>query len=158
MAYSPKNRWIPLSRPTTPKSHPMGWAGRRVAIRTPTDEQLAVITVARNANSKAGATGWDLLSARKRRPSEISIREKAHTDQASHAAARVPIPPIPRPRSLAPSVTTPLYKRTAFRVSGQTPMVQRLAYLAGHLLSCGRSVAPPAFRAPARYRRASHPE
>src|SRR5215211_2837553 len=88
---------------------------------TPTDEQLAVITVARKTNSNTGAPGWDLLSARNKKPSEVKIRESAHTDQASHAAARVPIPPTPRSRSLAPSVTAPLYKRTAFQVSRHKP-------------------------------------
>jgi hypothetical protein len=33
----------------------------------------------------------------------------AHSDHASHAATRGLIPPTPRPRSFAPSATTPLY-------------------------------------------------
>jgi len=62
-----------------------------------------------------------LLSSRTRRPREVRIRERAHTDRASYPAARAPIPPTPMSRSPAPSVTAPLYKRTAFRVSGQSP-------------------------------------
>src|SRR5215203_2156642 len=125
----------------------MGWAGRREAKRTPTDEQLAIMTTLRNANSKAGATGWDLLSARKRRPSEIRIRERAHTDQASHAAARVPIPPIPRPRSLAPSVTTPLYKTIAFRISRRTPHGAAVGVPRRSPFARGCSLARRAYRA-----------
>src|SRR5215216_3711510 len=50
-------------------------------------------------------------------PKTISSRENAminrltaHTDQASHEAARELIPPTPRSCSLVPSVTTPLYR------------------------------------------------
>src|SRR5215217_3948640 len=44
----------------------------------------------------------------------------AHTDQASHAAERRLIPPLPLPCSLAPSVTTPLYSTTVSRALRQT--------------------------------------
>ena len=37
------------------------------------------------------------------------ISERVESDQASHAAVRALIPPIPRLCSLAPSVTPPLY-------------------------------------------------
>jgi hypothetical protein len=42
----------------------------------------------------------------------VRARESAHTAHASQAAARVLIPPTPLPRSLAPTVTTPLYSTT----------------------------------------------
>jgi hypothetical protein len=37
------------------------------------------------------------------------ISERVASDQASHAEVRGLMPPIPRPCSLAPSVTPPLY-------------------------------------------------
>ena len=43
------------------------------------------------------------------------ISERVASDQASHAAARMLIPPIPRPCSLVPSVTRPLYSTTVSR-------------------------------------------
>jgi hypothetical protein len=57
-------------------------------MRTPTVEQLATITVLRNAKSKTGAPGWDRFSARSTRPSAARTRERAHTDHASQAEAR----------------------------------------------------------------------
>ena len=43
----------------------------------------------------------------------MSVRESAHSDQANQAEVRRLIPPIPRPCSLAPSVTecTMRYRR-----------------------------------------------
>src|SRR5215207_7456182 len=59
-------------------------------------------------------------------PTKITSRENArsnrltaHSDQASQAEARVPILPIPRPCSFAPSVTTPLYSTTVFQALRQ---------------------------------------
>src|SRR5215207_3349753 len=46
------------------------------------------------------------------RVNAMSNRLTAHTDQASHAAARVLIPPTSLPCPLAPSVTAPLYSTT----------------------------------------------
>src|SRR5919112_3322800 len=90
-------------------------------MRTPTVEQLATITVLRNANSKMGVPGCDRFSARNTRPSAVRNREMAHTDHASQAeASRLTLPP-PRPCcSLAPSVTIPLYTTTVCRASRQT--------------------------------------
>ena len=87
--------------------------------RTPTVEQLAMITTLRKANSKMGAPGLDRFNARNRRPSAVRTRQRAHTDHASQTEARVVIPPTPRPCFLAPSVTTPLYKITVSQVLQQ---------------------------------------
>jgi hypothetical protein len=54
----------------------------------------------------------DKFRARRRRPSPVSTNESAHTDHASQAEVRALIPPTPLPRSLAPTVTTPLYSTT----------------------------------------------
>src|SRR5215218_396716 len=53
----------------------------------------------------------------------------AHTDQASHAAERRLIPPLPRPCSLAPSVTTPLYSMTVSRALRQPLRSQAVSEL-----------------------------
>ena len=45
-------------------------------------------------------------------PPTRSATESAHSDQASHEAARVLIPPIPRSCSVVPSVTAALYSST----------------------------------------------
>jgi hypothetical protein len=50
----------------------------------------------------------------------VSVRESAHSDQANQAAVRRLIPPIPRPCSLAPSVTTLLYSTTVSQALRQT--------------------------------------
>ena len=113
MAYLPQKRCTPLRRPSALESHPMGWAGRREAMRTPTVEQLATIIVLRNANSKTGAPGCDRFSARNTRPSAVRTRERAHTDHASRAEASGLTLPPPHPCcSLAPCVTTLLYSTT----------------------------------------------
>jgi hypothetical protein len=46
------------------------------------------------------------------KPATNMDRERPASAYASQVAARVPIPPNPRSCSLAPSVTTPLYRRT----------------------------------------------
>ena len=46
----------------------------------------------------------------------VSVRPAS--DHASQVAVRALMPPIPRPCSLAPSVTPPLYSTTASRVLG----------------------------------------
>jgi hypothetical protein len=43
------------------------------------------------------------------------VKESTHSDQASQAAARALIPPIARPCSLTPAVTTLLYSTSQFR-------------------------------------------
>src|SRR5215208_6606825 len=43
----------------------------------------------------------------------VSTKESAHAVHASHAAVRPLILPIPRPCSLAPSITTSLYPKIA---------------------------------------------
>jgi hypothetical protein len=50
----------------------------------------------------------------------VSVRESAHSDQANQAAVRRLISPIPRPCSLAPSITPPLYSTTVSQTLRQT--------------------------------------
>ncbi len=60
-----------------------------------------------------------MLRARRRRLSAVSTKESTHSDQASRVAVRRLSPPIaPRPCSLAPSVTTPLYSTTVSKALG----------------------------------------
>jgi hypothetical protein len=90
-------------------------------MRTPTVEQLATITVLRNANSKTGVPECDRFSARNTRPSAVRTRERAHTVHASQAETSGLTLAPPRPCcSLAPSVTIPLYTTTVCRALRQT--------------------------------------
>jgi hypothetical protein len=54
------------------------------------------------------------------RDNAMSARHKAHSDQASQAAVRLLIPPIPRPSRFDPSVTTILYDTTVSQALRQT--------------------------------------
>src|SRR5215204_7694440 len=67
-----------------------------------------------------GTSGCDRFRTRRRRLRAVRAKERVHTDQASHAAARRLIPPTSCPCSLAPSVTTPLYSTTVSQALRQT--------------------------------------
>src|SRR5215210_1917922 len=100
----------PKRRPPAQKIHPIGFLGRREAIKAPT-----VGNVKANKEMRTGKLelnpGW---LEKVRKPSTplnaAKGKESAHTDHASQAAVRRLIPPTPRSCSLAPSVTTPLYR------------------------------------------------
>jgi hypothetical protein len=76
------------------KSQPMGFSGRREAIRAPTDEN-AKITTERHAVTRADEVGT--LSEARRKARAMATTEATHTDHASQEAARVFIPPTLRP-------------------------------------------------------------
>ena len=67
-----------------------------------------------------GTSGWEIFRIRRRRLSAVNAKEVAHMDQANNAAVRRLIPPTPRSRWLAPSVTTPLYSTTVSKALRQT--------------------------------------
>src|SRR5919112_3988404 len=65
-------------------------------------------------------SGWEKFKTRRRRLSAVNAKEVAHMDQANNSAVRRLIPPTPRSRWLAPSVTTPLYSTTVSKALRQT--------------------------------------
>src|SRR3712207_610876 len=93
----------------------MGFLGRCAALRAPTTEnhtiRAARVTIEGPGPMKSSPSVRPLRSARIRLAT-ASATHSAHSDHASQEAARVLIPPTPRPCSLAPSVTTPLYSTT----------------------------------------------
>src|SRR5687767_13609648 len=93
----------------------MGFSGRCEAIKAPTTE---------NDTVSVGRAAIEGPQARKISPRVRSLRRarirlatastthSRQSDQAIQAADRMLIPPNPRPCSLAPSITTPLYSTT----------------------------------------------
>jgi hypothetical protein len=87
----------------------------REAIMAPTTEKGSSVTrltttLLSSVSPPNGRSETVELAARDNaNPPTSSATDSAISDHAIHVAARVPIPPIPRFCSLAPSVTTPLY-------------------------------------------------
>ena len=92
------------SRPS--KNQPIGLLGRREATIAPT---IVLETTPRRKVKSRGPVPVSTVNATTQ-VTKTTVR--AHSDQASQEAARKLIPPMPRPYSLAPSVTTPLYSIT----------------------------------------------
>src|SRR5215210_3481968 len=101
MAYSDVKLLVLTAIPERHKSQPTGFSGRREATMAPTVTSITMVALPSH-QSKMWVPGWERISA----------MESAHSDQASQEAVRGVIPPIPLPRSLAPSITTPPYSTT----------------------------------------------
>src|ERR671916_889402 len=98
--------WLPVNlraaaAPKAMKSQPTGLYGLREATRAPTVAKGTAVERTRGMSAPS-------LTGHSRNPRPIIAMIRAHKGHASQAA-RVLIPPTPRPCSLAPSVTTPLY-------------------------------------------------
>src|SRR4051794_40871066 len=88
----------------------MGLLGRREAISAPTvgyASESTPVSTARTGPDLSPGTPKGTSTVRKlsKRASAMSAAHAAHSDQATRAAARRPILPTPRPRSLVPLVT-----------------------------------------------------
>src|SRR5215204_7191429 len=101
----------------------MAFSGRCEAINAPTTENDTV-QVGRTAIE--GPSQARKISPRVRplrrariRLAAASTMHSRHSDQAIQAANRMLILPSPRPRSLDPSGTTPLYSTTVFQALRQ---------------------------------------
>src|SRR5918995_5491058 len=105
MAYWETKVLAPTATPDRHSNQPTAFSGRREATIAPT---VASITtkVLPNHHSKTGAFGCERLRTTRRALSPVRATVMVHSDQASQGAARVTILPLPRPRSLVPSVTT----------------------------------------------------
>src|SRR5215217_9378635 len=92
-----------------------GW---REATIAPTTEKVSTMAEVRTKELAAPTLPYgssravDLTIRANATPPTRSATESAHSDQASHEAARVLIPPIPRSCSVVPSVTAALYSST----------------------------------------------
>src|SRR5919112_3031618 len=102
----------------------MEFSGRCEAIKAPTtdNDTIWVRRVATGGPDQARKISPRVSPLRRARirPATASATHSRHSDQASHAARRVLISPTPRPCSLAPSVTTPLYNTTVCQALRQT--------------------------------------
>src|ERR671912_1250992 len=102
------------------KIQPVGLAGRREAISAPTvgnaSESTPVSTAKLGPSLGMNREGTSAVRKSSKSASAVSPTHAAHADQANQAATRVLIPPTPRPCSLVPSVTTPLYRTTVSKV------------------------------------------
>jgi hypothetical protein len=65
--------------------------------------------------TRSRSTRRNKVSVKSERLRAVSVRESTHSDHATKAAARALIPPIARPCSLIPAVTTLLYSTSQFR-------------------------------------------
>src|SRR5919112_3641966 len=104
---------MPQIKAPQQNSQPIGFSGRREATRAPTVEN-AKITTERHAVTRADEVG--ALSEARRKARAMATKVATQTDHASQEAVRRLIPPNPRPCSLAPAVTTPLYSITVSRL------------------------------------------
>src|SRR5215213_8366702 len=108
--------------PTAKQIQPIALWGRLEAIRAPTKGKARKGTMKTNKMLKPPvpqviggcADGGRMMYNATFATNMIS--ERVASDQASHAAVRALMPPIPRPCFLAPTVTPPLYSTTASRV------------------------------------------
>src|SRR5687767_500282 len=108
-------------KPSARQIQPMGLCGRLEAIRAPTigkakkgtklNRPLTVSTLTQLLGDCA-----DRASTYSAALAKNMATETPASDQASQEATRVLIPPTPRPCSLAPSVTIPLYSTTVSKV------------------------------------------
>src|SRR5215217_9145821 len=125
MPYPPLMMLSIHKSPTARQIQPMAFVGRLEAIRAPTKGKARKGSMKTNTMLKPPvpqviggcADGGRMYNATF---ATNMISERVASDQASHAAVRALIPPIPRPCSLAPSVTPPLYLTTASRALRQT--------------------------------------
>src|SRR5215210_2174537 len=116
MLYSSVTVRIIHNRPSASKIQPMELSGRLEATRAPTrgkarkSTKLKVSPTVLTVNELPGD-----CADRARTPSATLAKNMATqsvaSDQASHAAARALMPPVPRLCFLDPSVTTTLYSR-----------------------------------------------
>src|SRR5215208_7127863 len=93
--------------------HPIGFWGWRVAISAPTVEKLSTMAAKTTAKTEFATTsvitpeaGRNNVSSRE---GARATMESSYPDQATQAAVRRLMPPIPRLCSVDPSVTSPLY-------------------------------------------------
>src|SRR5215216_370842 len=115
MPYPPLMMLSIQKSPTAKQIQPMGLWGRLEAIRAPTKGKARKGTMKTNTMLKPPVPQVIGGCADRGRMMYIAtfatnmISERVASDQPGHAAVRALIPPIPRPCSLAPSVTPPLY-------------------------------------------------
>src|ERR687898_2951198 len=107
------------------KIQPMGLVGSHEAISAPTAGYASDSTPVSTAKpgeylNPPSSKGSSSVMKSSTRASVMSTTHTAHSDQANHAAVRRLILPFPRPCSLAPSVTTPLYSTTVSQALRQT--------------------------------------
>src|SRR5215210_8491989 len=121
MAYWEVKGLVLVATPERHKSQPTGFSGRREATTAPTVASITIVELTSH-QSKMWVPGWEWIRARRRRLSPVRVTESAHSDHASHAAVRRLIPPIPRPCSLIPSVTTPLLYKTSVSRTLRQPL------------------------------------
>src|SRR5829696_6807664 len=103
--------------PATRQIQPIGFRGCLEAIKAPTTGKARKGTETnRSPKPKPSpqllGTFADLTRTDSATLATNMATERPASDQASHAAVRALIPPIPPPSSLAPSVTTPPYSTT----------------------------------------------
>ncbi len=88
-------------------NQPTGFRGLRDATRPPT--RAAGTSAKRKEGNSRGAVCR--LRAKSTKAQQIRVSVRTHRVQANQAAVRRRFPPSPRPCSLVPSVTTPLYRK-----------------------------------------------
>jgi hypothetical protein len=94
----------------------MGFSGRREATTAPTVVNVKAGKARRTIVPRLGRLRAEALKNPSTPPPKAANgKEIAHIDHAIQVAARRLIPSTPRPCSLAPSVTTPLYSTTVFQ-------------------------------------------
>src|SRR5215212_313645 len=110
--------------PTARQIQPMGFLGRLAAIRAPTSGKAR--KVSKKMSTALSPPVPQELGGCMERVAMYSATDAADmaserpaSDQASRAAVRRLIPPMPPSCSLAPSVTTPLYRATVFQTLQQ---------------------------------------
>src|SRR5829696_8507906 len=99
-AYPPARLLIAITKPTPQKIQPMALRGWREAMMAPTTEKVKTV-----ARKKTASTGpWyercgalDRVIRANASPTTSSTTDSTISDQASQGAARVLIPPLPRP-------------------------------------------------------------
>jgi hypothetical protein len=121
MPYPPLMMLSIQKSPTAKQIQPMGLWGRLEAIRAPTKGKARKGTIKTNTMLKppvpqviGGCADRGRMMYNATFATNM-ISERVASDQASHAAVRALIPPIPRPCSLAPTVTAPLYSTTVYQ-------------------------------------------
>src|ERR687889_1087514 len=102
----------------------MGFSGRCEAIKAPMMEndtvQVRRLAIVGPSQARKISPRVRPLRRARIRPATASATQSRHSDQAIQAANRMLILPSPRPRSLAPCVTTPLYNTTVSQALRQT--------------------------------------
>src|SRR5215217_8902859 len=104
-------------KPMPQRIQPTAFLGRRETTNAPIVGYTSKGTPANTTNFR-----WDLTCGLWKSSNTASTARVAHSaqsDQASQVAARVLIPPSPRPCSFVPSVTPLLYSTTASKALRQ---------------------------------------